>query len=263
MFSSPTSILLPALVLLSISILLGRATSAIAASAAAPAPSTTATTTPSSSGGGGLNLTSILEKSGHHTTFLRLLRDTRVGEQIESQLNNSFNGLTIFAPTDAAFAGLKQGTLNKLATQEQVALVLYHVLPRYYTVSSFETTSNPVNTQASGRGGVYTINVTSTDSGDRVNVSTGVNETPLRDHLYLTFPLALYSVDEVLLPYQLFGPKAPAPTPGKRPGKSSPSEVEGPAAAADSAPDSAGSLTGVRLEWVCAAAVLVTGNLIL
>ncbi|KAG6508189.1 fasciclin-like arabinogalactan protein 6 [Zingiber officinale] len=258
-----SSILLPAFVILSISTLLGRATSAIAASAAAPAPSTTVATTPSSSGGGGLNLTSILEKGDHYTTFLRLLRDTRVGEQIESQLNNSYNGLTVFAPTDAAFAGLKQGTLNRLATQEQVALVLYHVLPRFYTLSSFETTSNPVNTQASGHGGVYTINVTSTDSGDRVNISTGVNKTPVRDHLYLTFPLALYSVDEVLLPYQLFGPKAPAPTPGKRPGKSSPLEAKGPAAEADSAPDSAGSSTVVRLEWVLAAAVLVIGNLIL
>lgn len=70
-------------------------------------------------------------------------------------------------------------------------------------------------------------------------------------------------MDKVLLPYQLFGPKAPAPAAGKRPGKSSPSEADGPAAAADSTPDSAGSLTGVRLEWVWAAAVLVIGNLIL
>nr|XP_009421475.1 PREDICTED: fasciclin-like arabinogalactan protein 13 [Musa acuminata subsp. malaccensis] len=188
-----------------------------------------------------LNLTGILEKGGQYGTFLRLLRETQVGEQIESQLNNSFNGLTIFVPTDNAFSNLKAGTLNSLTTQEQVSLVLYHVLPRYYSPTTFETTSNPVNTQASGRSGVYTVNITSTSN--QVNVSTGVNETPINTNLYLEFPLAVFSVDKVLLPAELFGAKPPASSPSPaatpvKPKKSAPA-ADGPSASADTAPSAA------------------------
>ena len=238
MASSPIFVGLPTfllLLLLTTSGLFGQATGAVAPGPK-PAP---------------LNLTGILEKGGQYGTFLRLLKETQVGEQIESQLNNSFNGLTIFAPTDNAFSNLKAGTLNSLTTQEQVSLVLYHVLPRYYSPTTFETTSNPVNTQASGRSGVYTVNITSTSN--QVNVSTGVNQTPINNNLYLEFPLAVYSVDKVLLPAELFGAKPPASSPSPaatpvKPKKSAPA-ADGPSASADTAP-SAASRKGRSAERV-------------
>lgn len=110
---------------------------------------------------GAPNLTAILEKGGQYTSFIRLLKGTQLDKQINSQLNNSFNGLTVLAPTDNAFNNLKAGTLNSLSQQEQVALVLYHVLPQYYSSEMFQTISNPVRTQASGSNGVYTVNITS------------------------------------------------------------------------------------------------------
>lgn len=176
---------------------------------------TTTTTSPAAVAPGPiaapLNLTGILEKGGQYTTLMRLLKETQVGEQIQSQLKNSYDGLTIFAPTDNAFNNLKPGTLNSLTPQEQVSLVLYHVLPRFYSLSTFETTSNPVRTQASGNNGVYSLNITSTSS--QVNVSTGVDETQISNKLYSDFPLAVYSVDSVLLPYDIFGAKPPAAAP--------------------------------------------------
>ncbi|KAH0467768.1 hypothetical protein IEQ34_002801 [Dendrobium chrysotoxum] len=164
---------------------------------------------------GPLNLTTILEKSGQYTTLLRLLKETQVGVQIQSQLNNSYNGLTLFAPTDNAFSSLKAGTLNGLDNQDQVSLVLYHVLPRFYSPSMFESSSNPVNTQASGSDGVYTLNVTGTSN--QVNISTGVDEAEISNILYSEFPLTIYSIDKVLLPYQLFGPKPPEAAPAPAP----------------------------------------------
>lgn len=110
---------------------------------------------------GTLNLTAILEKGGQYTSFIRLLKETQLDKQIESQLNNSYNGFTVMAPTDNAFNSLKAGTLNSLSQQEQVALALYHVLPQFYSIESFQTVSNPVRTQASGSNGVYTVNITS------------------------------------------------------------------------------------------------------
>ncbi|URE08366.1 Fasciclin domain [Musa troglodytarum] len=243
MASSPIFVGLPTfllLLLLATSGLFGQATGAVA-----PGPESAP-----------LNLTGILEKGGQYGTFLRLLKETQVGEQIESQLNNSFNGLTIFAPTDNAFNNLKPGTLNSLTTQEQVSLVLYHVLPRYYTLSTFETTSNPVNTQASGSSGVYTVNITS--SSNQVNVSTGVNETPVNNILHLDFPLAMYSVDKVLLPPELFGAKPPATSPPpavapEKPNKGTPA-ADGPSASAEAAPSAASpegrSAERVLLLWI-------------
>ncbi|RZR72981.1 hypothetical protein BHM03_00018934 [Ensete ventricosum] len=238
MASSPIYVGLPTfllLLLLTTSGLFGQATGAVAPGPK-PAP---------------LNLTGILEKGGQYGTFLRLLKETQVGEQIESQLNNSFNGLTIFGPTDNAFNNLKPGTLNSLTTQEQVSLVLYHVLPRYYTLSTFETTSNPVNTQASGSSGVYTVNITSTSN--QVNVSTGVNETPVNNNLYQHFPLAVYSVDKVLLPPELFGATPPPAVSPQKPKKGSPA-ADGPSASAEAAPSAASSngrsAERVLLVWI-------------
>lgn len=183
-----------------------------------------------------LNLIAILEKGSQYTTLIRLLKQTQVGEQIQSQLHNSFQGLTIFAPTDNAFNNLKPGTLNGLTPQEQVALVLYHVLPRYYSMSTFDMASNPVNTQASGSSGVYNVNITS--ASNQVNVSTGVDETQIGNYLYSDFPLAVYTVDQVLLPYDLFGAKPPAaaPAPEVAPKKKAPNKKAGkvPAAKAPS-----------------------------
>ncbi|XP_008783124.2 fasciclin-like arabinogalactan protein 6 [Phoenix dactylifera] len=193
---------------------------------------------------GPLSLTAILEKSGQYTTLLRLLKVTQVGEQVQSQLNNSYDGLTIFAPTDNAFSSLKSGALNSLNPQEQVSLVLYHVLPRYYSLTTFQTASNPVRTQASGsNGAVYTVNVTT--SSNQANVSTGVDETPISNALYSEFPLAVYSIDKVLLPYDLFGPKPPAPAPAPVPKKhkKAPAAASGPTSEAETTP-SAASLKG-------------------
>ncbi|KAG1346795.1 Fasciclin-like arabinogalactan protein 6 [Cocos nucifera] len=220
-----------------------------------------------------LNLTAVLEKGGQYSTLIRLLRTTQVEQQINSQLNNSYNGLTVFAPTDNAFNSLKAGTLNSLSQQEQVALVLYHVLPRFYSLSSFQTTSNPIQTQASSNNGVYTLNITSTTS--QVNISTGVVNTTITNTLRSDFPLAVYSIEEVLLPYDLFGAKppgkAPAPAPAKeKSGKSDRTpaapKADGPSAEAESSPSAAVRLKGRGVVWsfVAGAGVLmgIVGSLL-
>lgn len=54
---------------------------------------------------------------------------------------------------------------------------------------------------------------------EQLNVSTGVNDTPVSSVLYSDFPLAVYSVDSVLLPQAIFGPKPPAAAPAPLPAK--------------------------------------------
>ncbi|XP_074277556.1 fasciclin-like arabinogalactan protein 6 [Silene latifolia] len=183
-------------------------------------------TAPTPAPTGAINLTAILEKGGQFTTFIRLLNTTQVGQQVENQVNNSNEGMTVFAPTDNAFQNLKPGTINGLTNQQQVQLILYHVLPKFYTFESFQTASNPVRTQATGNDG-KPFGLTVTYLGvNNVNVSTGVVTVTINNALRSTLPLAVYQVDKVLLPEELFGAKAP---------KSSPSTAEAPESDSDKA----------------------------
>lgn len=191
-------------------LLLSTQTQAQTSSAPAPSPS------------GPANLTGILAKNGQFTTFIRLLIETQTETQIENQLNNSgTQGLSVFAPTDNAFNNLNPGAINDLTAHAKVQLVLYHVTPKYYTLTDFLTVTNPVPTQASGDSGVWGLNFTG--QGNQVNVSTGIVVTQINNALRQQSPLAVYPVDKVLLPQELFGAKAPAsaPTPAKTPSSSS------------------------------------------
>ncbi|KAI9122315.1 hypothetical protein K1719_007004 [Acacia pycnantha] len=166
---------------------------------------------------GPTNITKILEKAGQFTTFIKILEATKVTDTINTQLNNSNQGLTIFAPTDNAFANLKPGTLNSINSQEQLQLAQYHVLSSLYTTSQFQTASNPLHTQAgSSDDGEFPLNVTT--SGNQVNITTGVVTATVANTIYTDKQLAVYQVDQVLLPLALFGPPptaAPAPAPTK------------------------------------------------
>ncbi|CAN6278398.1 unnamed protein product [Urochloa humidicola] len=160
---------------------------------------------PAPSPAGELNLISILESGGQYSTLLHLLETTKIADQLTQQLKNSYDGLTFFAPNDAAFTKLKPGALNGLSDQQKIQLLLYHVLPRYYSVTTFQTASNPLPTEASGPGGMYSVNVTASTTSHLVNMSTGVVDVPISSTMVAKFPLAVYSVDDVLLPEQLFG----------------------------------------------------------
>uniref|UniRef100_A0A0A9AFH6 FAS1 domain-containing protein n=1 Tax=Arundo donax TaxID=35708 RepID=A0A0A9AFH6_ARUDO len=248
----------------------------LAISAAAVSTSAAAVAeAPSPAPSGPLNLTEILRKATQYNAFIRLLKDTEVSSQVTSLLDSDRNadGLTVLAPTDAAFSGLKTGTLNRMEAQAQSQLVLFHVLPKFYSSVSFETTTNPVRTQASGRHGVCTVNVTA--GGQQVNVSSGLMEATLGKPLYSAYPLAVYSLDKVLLPPDLFGDSAvkggavaPAPAaaaagePKKEAPSSSPAAAdEAPAKEADgTAASGAGTASG-WLAFVLTVSALVLGLL--
>lgn len=206
----------------------------------APAPATE--TSP-------VNLTAVLETGHQFTTFIRLLNTTQVGFQVSVQINSSDQGTTIFAPADNAFNNLKPGTLNSLTYQQQIQLMLYHIIPKYYSLSDLLLASNPIRTQATGHeGGVFGLNFTGQGQNNQVNVSTGVVETRINNVLRQQFPLAVYVVDKVLLPEEFFGTKTTptgAPTPKTLPS----SESDAPAV--DDGHKSAGSsVKGSSLGFV-------------
>ncbi|XP_057953709.1 fasciclin-like arabinogalactan protein 12 [Malania oleifera] len=198
--------------LLSFFFLQNPTTSAQSSPAAAPVPP------------GPTNITKILEKAGQFTVLIRLLRSTQMEDQINTQINNSNQGLTLLAPTDAAFSGLKAGTLNSISDEQKVQLMQFHVIPNFLSTSNFQTISNPVRTQAGNTDdGEFPLNITT--SGNQVNVSSGLVDATVANTLYTDGQLAVYEVDKVLLPQNIFAPKPPAPAPSPAKSKKKKSTV--------------------------------------
>lgn len=173
--------------------------------AAAPAPP------------GPLNVTAILEKDGRFTIFIKLLQGTKVADNLNAQLNDSNQGLTLFSPPDSAFSSLKVGMLNSFTDDQKVELVQFHALPYYLPQSQFQTASNPMNTLAGGSSQLLAINVTAV--GDQVNITTGETNATVANTIYDDDQLAVYEVDKVLLPLRFYvplPPPPPAPSPPKK-----------------------------------------------
>ncbi|KAI8551533.1 hypothetical protein RHMOL_Rhmol06G0194100 [Rhododendron molle] len=207
------------LLLLSLLLSLLLASQTLAQTPIAPAPSP-----------GPINITEILVQAGQYNTWIHLLTVTQVGSQIDNQVNNSNQGMTVFCPTDNAFNNLPTGTLNNLTTQQQVQLVLYHVLPQYYTLADLLTVSNPARTQASGQDGEV-FGLYFFGQNNEVNVSTLTVSTLVNNFLREQFPLAMYEVDKVLMPKEFTESPAPAPAPAAT-NTSSPSATKSTTAAA-------------------------------
>lgn len=198
---------------------------------------TTLAQSPAPGPAGPTNITKILEKAGQFNTLIRLFKLTQVGDQINTQLNNSNQGLTVFAPTDNAFANLRAGTLNSLSDQQKVALIQFHILPSFLSTTQFQTVSNPLRTQAGdSANGAFPLNVTT--SGSQVNITTGVNQATVANTIYTDNQLALYQVDSVLLPLSIFGTPSPAPAPAAAKATKKKAAADSPVAGGDSPADS-------------------------
>ncbi|XP_043702653.1 fasciclin-like arabinogalactan protein 11 isoform X2 [Telopea speciosissima] len=157
------------------------------------------------------NITAILEKAGRFSIMIRLLKSTKLGDQLNSQLNKSFQ-LTFFAPPDKAFSSLPSGTLNSFTDQQKLALVQFHVLPTYVSILQFQTLTNPVQTQAGDSyNSQFPLNVTT--NGISVNMTTGVVKASVVSTIYTDGQLAVYQVDHVLLPLQFYFSLSPALAP--------------------------------------------------
>ncbi|GAV66380.1 Fasciclin domain-containing protein [Cephalotus follicularis] len=146
------------------------------------------------------------------------MQQTSVDTQLYNQLNNSNNGITIFAPSDNAFSSLKPGTLNSLTDQQKVELIQFHVIPQHLSMSTFQTASNPLRTNAGDSADwLFPLNVTT--SGNSVNITTGLTNTSVSGTVYTDDQLAIYQVDQVLQPPAIFNPSPPPPAPAPAPSK--------------------------------------------
>ncbi|KAL4352602.1 hypothetical protein GQ457_06G032560 [Hibiscus cannabinus] len=193
----------------------------------APAPSASAA-----------NITGLLEKAGCKT-FASLLASSGVLKTYESALDK---GLTIFAPSDEAFKAEGVPDLSKLTSADQVSLLEYHASPDYKPKGTLKTTKDPITTLATSGAGKFDLTVT--NAGDDVTLHTGIAPSRVAEAVFDSPPVVIFTVDNVLLPPELFG-KSPSPAPAPEPVSSpsptpspSPSEAPSPLAASPPAPPS-------------------------
>lgn len=116
-------------------------------------------------------------------------------------------GITVFVPTDAAFAGSSATEkLQSLPADKKAVVLKYHVLHSYYPLGSLESIVNPVQptlaTEDSGAGR-FTLNIT------RVNgsaaIGTGIVQASITQTVFDQNPVAIFAVSRVLLPKEIFG----------------------------------------------------------
>ncbi|KAE8708084.1 Fasciclin-like arabinogalactan protein 7 [Hibiscus syriacus] len=161
-----------------------------------------------------VNLTYLLSVAGPYHTFLNYLESTKVMDTFQNQANNTEQGITIFVPKDSAFKALKKPSLSNLSDDQLKSLILFHALPKFYSLADFTDLSGkgPISTLA---GGMYTLNFT--DNSGTVHLDSGWSKTKVTSAVHSTGPVAIYQVDKALLPEAIFGtdvPPMPAPAPG-------------------------------------------------
>ncbi|GAB4845952.1 hypothetical protein Ancab_024958 [Ancistrocladus abbreviatus] len=152
-----------------------------------------------------MNLTSIM--SGHGCKlFADELSGTNAGK---IYIDNIGGGLTIFCPTDRAFEHVLPEYEN-LTTKEKESLLLYHGLPVYASFSMLRDANGLYNTLASDPPSTYDVVVE--NNGKQVTLKTGVAKATIIRTLFDKIPTAIFAVDRVLLPKELFKPAAPIST---------------------------------------------------
>ncbi|KAG8391698.1 hypothetical protein BUALT_Bualt01G0214300 [Buddleja alternifolia] len=197
-----------------------------------------------------VNITALLEKAGCKT-FASLIVSSGVLKVYQSAVGK---GLTIFAPNDEAFKAADGPDLSKLSNAEVVSILQYHALAMYAPIGTLKQTKGKITTLATNGAGKYDLGVKT--AGDSVSLDTGVDSSRIASTVLDSTPLCIFTVDNLLLPVELFG-KAPAPAPGPAPEKApspapvadaptpesadAPSPVLSPPAPPTSSPDGAPS----------------------
>ncbi|BBN12677.1 hypothetical protein MPTK1_5g22020 [Marchantia polymorpha subsp. ruderalis] len=173
---------------------------------------------------GAANITGTLQDLGGYSIFVSLL--TQTGVDVVFGGRQSGEGITIFVPTDEAFNKLPGQWFEAFELKEQKLLLEYHALTRYNSLDAlWRYRDKQVPTVSSTvQEGPDAFNLLVTANKGLVTIHSSTPDKPvatLQSTLFDASPLVLYSIDEVLLPVELFGdvmavpltPPAPPPAP--------------------------------------------------
>jgi uncharacterized surface protein with fasciclin (FAS1) repeats len=137
------------------------------------------------------NIVETAEGAGVFNTLLAAATAAGLAETLATGEN-----LTVFAPTDEAFAALPEGTVESLLLPENkdrlVEILSYHVLPR--VLMSNELPAGPIHVRTINTGADKTLAVSKSASGVTVDGANVVTADVVADNG------VIHIVDAVLLP---------------------------------------------------------------
>ncbi|XP_010685765.2 fasciclin-like arabinogalactan protein 4 [Beta vulgaris subsp. vulgaris] len=153
----------------------------------------------------GLNITRALIDGHDFNVAASMLLASGVIEEFEEDEGGA--GITLFVPTDEAFANLPLNVQLQALPADQKALVLkFHVLHSYYPLGSLESIVNPVQptlaTEDNGAGS-FTLNISRVNGS--VAINTGIIQAVVTQTVFDQNPVAIFGVSGVLLPREIFG----------------------------------------------------------
>lgn len=133
--------------------------------------------------------------------------------------DNVDSGLTVFCPLDQAL-GAFAPKFNKLTAPQKVLFMLYHGMPAYESMDMLRSDKGVKRTLAT-QGKSMGYNFMVHNVGMVVTLKTRLTTASVTGTLVDEEPLAVYTIDKVLEPVELFNPgkapKAPAPSPSAVP----------------------------------------------
>lgn len=163
-----------------------------------------------------VNLTTLMTKQGCKN-FADLLSAAGAEETFTSNVQT---GLTVFCPEDKVVEDFMPKYKN-LTKAKKLSLLYYHGVPIYHSLAMLKSSNGLVNTLATEGSNKYDITVK--NDGETVSLDTKVVTATITGTMYDEEPLALFKLDKVLQPRQLFKAaaaespdEAPAPKGAKK-----------------------------------------------
>ncbi|XP_076894484.1 fasciclin-like arabinogalactan protein 2 [Bidens hawaiensis] len=158
-----------------------------------------------------LNLTSLLQREGCQSFYDLLTTSGAIG----TFLSSVESGVTVFCPRDDAISAFAPKYKN-LTASEKTSLLLYHGIPLYNSLGILRSSNGLMNTLAT-EGAKKKYDFTVQNDGNDVKLKTKVVTATIDGTVVDAEPIAIYTVDKVLLPRELFKGTVEADEPAPAP----------------------------------------------
>ncbi|XP_057796732.1 fasciclin-like arabinogalactan protein 2 [Salvia miltiorrhiza] len=144
------------------------------------------------------NLISLLARQGCKSFSDLLTAQRSAADAFAASVDS---GLTVFCPSDGAVKSFAPSYKN-LTAAGKASLLLYHGAPEYNSLGMLRSGGGLVSTLATE--GKRKFDFTVRSDGDEVKVETEVVTATIKGTLIDRDPVAVYKIDRVLLPTELF-----------------------------------------------------------
>jgi uncharacterized surface protein with fasciclin (FAS1) repeats len=221
-----------------------------------------------------VNISRVLADARGFNVVASMLQASGVVGEFEADEHGA--GITVFVPTDDAFAALPAtDRLQSLPAERKAVVLRFHVLHSYYPLGSLESIVNPVQPTLATEfteAGRFTLNITRVNGS--IAIDTGVVQASITRTVLDQNPVAIFAVSKVLMPKEMFSrgeagsvaaaPSSAAMTQNASGNEQTPSRLPSPPARDGEDDKSSGASTTLKKRaWWCIGSMYLELHLLL